>query len=102
MTDDERMFAIEPGAHVCPPPPPRSLPLAEQVHPGFGVARLVRDGTTVALLSEGATGHVAEDRAAREPGHRWTLVIEGPLSGATYLREGEGNWVVIETNGGFA
>lgn len=88
--------------HACPPPPERRLPLAEQVHPGFGGARLEKDGKTAAYLSQGATGYVAEERAAREPEHEWTLVIEGPLSGATYRREGENDWVLVETNGGFA
>lgn len=88
--------------HACPPPPERRLPLGEQVHPGFGGARLEKDGKTVAMLAQGATGRAVEDRAAADPGHEWTLVIEGPLSGAIYRREGENDWVLVETNGGFA
>lgn len=32
----------------------------------------------------------------------WKIVIEAPLHGATYIRKENGEWVLIESNEGFA
>jgi hypothetical protein len=40
--------------------------------------------------------------ASKEPKHEWLSIVFLPLRGATYKRSDCGNWVLIETNEGFA
>jgi len=43
------------------------------------------------------------ERYAREnPDREWTVVIDGPLYGATYRREGMDRWMLVRWNRGFA
>lgn len=84
---------------------------------GFGFAACTKDGEIV--LEEPQlrynendepideeqdypTGADAEKLAAADPDHDWRIIIDGPLSGRTYQRQGEANWVLIEQNEGFA
>jgi hypothetical protein len=73
---------------------------------GFGMAALTKDGE---LVFDGSdidgpemTGAEAEALAAKEPDRDWRIQIEGPLSGRTYQRQGEANWVLVAQNEGFA
>jgi hypothetical protein len=76
---------------------------------GFGFAACLKDGKPVLEEPQGddgwddfPTGADAEKLAAADPDHDWRIQIEGPLSGRTYQRQGEGNWVLVEQNMGFA
>jgi hypothetical protein len=77
---------------------------------GFGFAACTKDGQVVLEEPQGddtdwddyPTGADAENLAAADPDHDWRIQIEGPLSGRTYQRQGEGNWVLVEQNVGFA
>ena len=44
----------------------------------------------------------AENEARKDPDHEWTIDMQGPLQGETYKRMGEDNWVLIDSNKGFA
>ena len=74
---------------------------------GFGSAGLYRDGVMVAdgeaLIDTDnpLTGAVCEQIAAADPDHKWEIVLNGPLSGATYERTTIG-WVLVASNAGFA
>lgn len=48
------------------------------------------------------TGADAEALAAADPDHDWRIQLEGPLSGRTYQRQGESQWVLVEQSEGFA
>ena len=48
------------------------------------------------------TTQTAENEARKDPNHEWIIDLQGPLSGRTYKRIGEDNWVLIDQNRGFA
>lgn len=43
-----------------------------------------------------------EAMAKDDPEHDWQIRKYGPLHGETFQRQGEGRWVCIESNQGFA
>lgn len=73
---------------------------------GFGWAGVTRDGVT--MWSEGPGDDVpdcwtvrhAEALAAQDPDHDWRIIYQRPLSGATYQRQGDGRWVLVEVDRG--
>jgi hypothetical protein len=75
---------------------------------GFGAAFVLKDDETVyyekpdAQYEECWTVAMAEAEAVADPDHDWRIVMDGPMHGETYQRQGEGRWVLVETNGGFA
>lgn len=74
---------------------------------GFGDARLTKDGETVWQESghewdECMTVEEAEEIARLDPDHDWRIVLHGPLRGATYQRQGDMAWLMVEKNEGFA
>lgn len=79
---------------------------------GFGSATLERDGEVMLdgeAMSQDAeswddvpTFTTAEHLAASDPDHDWRVVLHGPLHGETYQRHGPEEWVLVETNEGFA
>lgn len=42
------------------------------------------------------------ENLARKVRAKWEIVLDNPLRGATWRRKGKNNWVLIETNQGFA
>jgi hypothetical protein len=48
------------------------------------------------------TLRAAEARARKAPRHDWRIVLDGPLHGETYQRQGKNRWVLVEKNEGFA
>ena len=100
-----KLPAIEPIRHcnICPPRP-QTIDLASLVHPGFGGAAVyAADAPDLGTeLRESDTVQDAEDFAAGQPDHDWRLVINAPLYEATYQRQGEGHWVLVEKGPGFA
>jgi hypothetical protein len=75
---------------------------------GFGSACVTCDNRAVYTEpreSEDAeywTTQDAEDAAMADPGHDWRIVMFGPLHGEEYQRHGPGEWVLVESNEGFA
>ena len=43
-----------------------------------------------------------ERQAKKEPKSHWRVVLNNPLRGATWRRNIKGQWILIETNQGFA
>lgn len=95
------------GGIVCGLPERDEFPRDGIVAVGFGHAGLYRDGV---LLIDGEdrdeflTGAECERIAAADPNHKWEIVKAGPLSGATWEREGRevGRWFATRKDGGFA
>ena len=106
----EKQPAVAPKGHGClncgTPPP--MFPMDRRIAVGFGCAALFRDGVQVwteepdTKWEDCLTGQQAEDMAAADPDHDWQIMIHGPLSGRTYQRHEPGQWVMIESNEGFA
>ena len=79
---------------------------------GFGEVVVTKNGTTVWSESEaersGAdwddywTGQKAEDAAKADPDHDWRINFMAPLYGAEYQRQGDGHWVLVRKDQGFA
>lgn len=78
---------------------------------GFGDARVTRDGETVyseLKLPKDATEDMfwttqdAENEALKDPDHDWRIVLYAPLYGRIFQRQGDGEWVLIGENEGFA
>lgn len=82
---------------------------------GFGTASLTKDGEEV--WSEQSENHKAEqekrdplylegkdceEMAAKDPDHDWRIEIMAPLYEATYQRQGEKHWVLVQRGEGFA
>lgn len=102
--------AIAPGVGIlCGMPEPEEFARDRWIAVGFGAAYVTRDGVEIldgeALIeNDGVTGADAEALASRDPDHVWEIVIVGPLSGATYRREGReiGRWLCVKRDAGFA
>lgn len=43
-----------------------------------------------------------ERLARQDPDHDWRIVLYGPLHGEVYQRHGKSQWVLVESNQGFA
>ncbi len=73
---------------------------------GFGSAYAMKDGETIYTedpnSDEVMTVGELETLAAADPEHDWRFVKYGPLHGESFQRQGEGKWVCIESNMGFA
>lgn len=99
---------------------PVTFPMDGIIAVGFGFAACTKDGRPVLeepqvkwnddftdIISEPSeddypTGRHAEDLASTDPDHDWRIVIQGPLSGREYQRQGAGNWVLVHQDEGFA
>lgn len=76
---------------------------------GFGSAFVTRDDELV-HDGENESRHDrepwsvqdAENIAKGDPDHDWRITLFGPLHGEIYQRQGEGRWVLVESNQGFA
>jgi hypothetical protein len=101
----------------CAGAKPLSFPLDGVIAVGFGFAACTKDGAIVLEEpqlrfdendepideeDEYPTGADAEKLAAADPDHDWRIQLDGPMSGRTYQRQGEGKWVLVEQNEGFA
>jgi hypothetical protein len=79
---------------------------------GFGEAAVYRDGIKVGDGEERFMQAASEDdlltfgeveaHAVNDPDHDWRVVLNGPLHGETYQRQGPGAWICVERNDGFA
>ena len=74
---------------------------------GFGSAIVTKDGELIydeqRIEDEKYwTVQDAENLAVKEPDCDWRIEKFGPLHGETFQRQGDGNWVCVESNKGFA
>lgn len=80
-----------------------TLPMSSVLAVGFGIVIVSRDDETV---WSGDDPHVwirrFERRAAADPDHDWRVEFIGPLWDATYQRQGERHWVLVQKGLGFA
>lgn len=106
-----KLAAVDPHGGGCLncPSPTKKASLDRPIAVGFGAAYVTRDGEEVydgeRDLHDGKeprTIREVEEKAAADPDHDWQIVLHGPLHGETYQRHGEGEWVCVETNQGFA
>lgn len=101
---------IEGGTNPCPhcPPIPTQATMDKLICVGFGCAQVQRDGKTVMDGERWTEGDGflrfsdAEAKAAADPDHDWRVILNGPLHGETYQRQGPEQWICIERNEGFA
>lgn len=114
---------IEGGQNPCNccPPIPTQAPLDKIMAVGFGCAQATCDGVLVAdgegcgskgpyFIRDGKPEHIEdyitfgdiEEMAKLDPDHDWQITMHGPLHGETYQRQGDGVWLCIERNEGFA
>ena len=82
-------------------------PMDMRIAVGFGDALVTKDGKILYdennIEDENAfwTTQNAEDLARKDPDHDWRIVLNAPLSGRTYQRHGDDQWMLIEKNMGF-
>lgn len=89
------------------PPIPSVASMDKIVAVGFGTAEVRKNGAMVIdgerpPNDEWVTFADAEALAVAEPEEDWRVVLDGPLHGETYQRQGLGNWVLVKRNQGFA
>lgn len=92
------------------PPIEDTLDMRRTIGVGFGQAFVAKDDETVwyeKYTDEDEddpcwTVAQAEDAAVADPDHDWRIVMDGPMHGETYQRQGEGRWVLVAKNDGFA
>lgn len=95
---------IHQGCANCPPVT-YTAPLTTVVAVGFGSAYISKDGEVVHHEQHGdeyRTLAEFEEMAKQDPDHDWRLVLYAPLRGREYQRHGDGEWVLIDSNEGFA
>jgi hypothetical protein len=90
--------------------PASQIHATSRISVGVGDAKLTKDGETI--WEEDKTSDYsyddcmsvaeAEELAKADPDHDWRIVIYGALSGRTYQRHGDMQWVLVEKNLGFA
>ena len=74
---------------------------------GFGAAGVTKDGESVydeQQVDDDSywTIEDAEKAAQADPDHDWRIFFFAPLYEATYQRQGQGRWMLIEKGRGFA
>ncbi len=91
---------------LCCPGPTETLSLDTAIYFGFGGWTIRKDGILFFQgtddYDEAPTLLKFEELAREEPLSEWVAELYSPLRGATYQRHGYDNWVLIETNEGFA
>jgi len=87
----------------------RIAPMEMTIAVGFGTAIVMKDGEQIydgerdwQDGKEPKSVQYFEDMAKLDPDHDWQIVKKGPMHGETFQRQGENNWVCIESNEGFA
>lgn len=94
---------------LCCPVPSVHAEMDKMIAVGFGGAQCTRDGdlfydgeSDYTKNGESLTVQAMETAALEDPDHDWRIEFYGPLHGETYQRQGEGKWVMVESNMGFA
>ena len=88
----------------------RQAPLDMLCAVGFGACYVKRDKDKVyserpnmaEAEADMPTLQKFEDMAKADPDHDWRLVKVGAMHGETFQRQGDGLWICVESNEGFA
>ena len=86
----------------------RVAPMDMVIAVGFGMAIVTKDNQLIysedRIDSDDSywTVQDAENLAKLEPDCDWRIQKEGALHGETFQRQGDNNWVCVESNRGFA
>lgn len=98
-----KLPAIDPIRHClnCPPRP-QTADMEMLLHPGFGDASVTCNDEHAIAVGEDTTVADAENAAQAAPEADWRIHIYAPLYEATYQRQGDGQWVLVERGEGFA
>lgn len=85
----------------------RVAPMEMLIAVGFGSAYVTKDDECVydeQMVTDDKywTVQDAENLAKLDPDKDWRITKMGPMHGETFQRQGENNWVCIESNEGFA
>ena len=79
-----------------------------RIYNGFGGWSILRDGDVVYMgphdgeWEDFPTLMTFENRARKDPDHDWRAICDLPLRSATYQRQGNNEWVLIDSGMGFA
>ena len=79
-----------------------------RIYNGFGGWTILKDnkvvymGPTDAEWEDYPTLMKFENMARKDPDHDWRLILDAPLRGREYQRQGHNNWVLIRSDEGFA
>lgn len=98
---------IHQGCLICAPVI-RKAKMYIRVAVGFGDASITKDGeiifqeTSQMEWQDIPTLMKFENMARKDPDHDWRLILYAPLRGSVYQRHGRNEWVLIESNEGFA
>jgi len=96
---------ISQGCLNCPPVR-RQAPLYTVVAVGFGFAAIKRDDEFVYMEEANCKRHRRlrsfEKMARNDPNHDWRLILDTPLRGREYQRQGYNDWILIRSDKGFA
>ena len=110
----EKLPALDgrPNPCLCCPPIPAKAEMDKLIAVGFGAAFVSRDGLgvldgeKVAADAKSAEEMLsfadAEKLAAADPDHDWRVHLHGPLHGEVYQRQGAAEWILVESDRGFA
>lgn len=84
-----------------------TLPLSAYIAVGFGDAHVSKNGKIVWREEPSAKRwpRVRRFELMARRAHRrqdWRIVMDGPLHGETWQRQGKNHWVLVERNQGFA
>ena len=111
MSDWEKLPPYEGRVHqgclICPIPP-RKAKMNKRVAVGFGFAGITKDEEVIysephdASWEELPTLMKFENMARKDPDHDWRLILDGPLHGEEYQRQGRNLWIMVSSNMGFA
>jgi len=80
----------------------------KRVAVGFGFAGITKDEEVIysephdASWEELPTLMKFENMARKDPDHDWRLILDGPLHGEEYQRQGRNLWIMVSSNMGFA
>ncbi len=91
-----------------PVPPAGVLPHDAEVHPGFGVVTLCRNGIEHRRDVKGDrtldwyTAVVRRGCQVHKPTPVWTLHVDGPFRSLIYALTPDHGWTLIDTKDGFA
>ncbi len=95
------------GCLNCPPVTKKAK-MYIPVSVGFGEASVTKDGEVIFRETpeiewkDIPTLMTFENMARKDPEHDWRLTLYAPLRGRVYQRHGKTNWVLIESDKGFA
>lgn len=99
---------IHRGGCLCCPQTEDILPMDTVLYWGFGGYKVYKNGKMFYMGKPDAkwesykTLKKIEREAKKYPRSKWVVELNNPLRGAKWKRNSKGEWVLFETNQGFA